>query len=81
MNAKAPEPEPLQAFYLPPDEVDQATDTAHKLRGLVDCMRVASLSSDDLTSTDSIAGACWLARDLIDELERISTLRQPATGA
>ena len=77
MNAKT-----TTAFCLPIDEVDKATDTAHKLRGLVDCIRSASLS-DDLPPTDAIASACWLARDLIDELEKIATQRQPqsATGA
>jgi len=61
--------------YLPLSEVDRATDATHKLRGLVDCIRSASLSADP-PPDDAIASACWLARDLVDELEAIATMRQ-----
>jgi hypothetical protein len=67
-------------WYLPFDDVTRANDVAYKLRSLVECIRSASLS-DDEPPEDAIAGACWLARDLVDELEAIATMRQPLSHA
>ena len=68
------------AWYLPFDDVNRATEVAHKLRSVVECIRATSLS-DEATKPDAIAGASWLACDLIDELEAIATMRQPKQTA
>jgi len=72
--------QPSTTWYLPFEEVNRANDTAHKLRSVVECIRSASLSRDE-PSEGAIAGACWLACDLIDKLEAIATIRQPQKAA
>lgn len=62
-------------WFLPFEEVNRANDVAHKLRSVVECIRSASLSNDE-PQEGAIAGACWLALDLINELETIATMRQ-----
>lgn len=68
------------AWYLPFDDINRANDVAHKLRSVVECIRSASLSRDNLKD-DAIAGACWTATDLVDELEAIATMHRPAAAA
>lgn len=70
----------LTTWYLPFEGVNRANDVAHKLRSVLECIRSASLSRDE-PSEGAIAGACWLACDLIDELEAIATMRQPQKAA
>ena len=67
-------------WYLPFDDINHAGEVAHKLRSVVECIRSASLSPDNLKD-DAIAGACWTAIDLVDELEAIATMRRPAAAA
>jgi len=68
------------SWYLPFEEVNRANDVAHKLRSVLECIRSASLSRDE-PNEGAIAGACWLACDLIDELEAIATMHQPQKAA
>lgn len=59
-----------QPFCLPYDDVNRGHALCQQLRGLVECVRSASLSHDE-PPEDAIAATCWLAADLIEAIEKI----------
>lgn len=53
-------------------EVDRIHDCANKAKGIVTLLRYAAPELGDCPD-DAIAGACWAAEGLIEEMERIAT--------
>lgn len=81
MNAtKTTTTEPRQPFYLPHEQVDRADELCFRIRGILGCIRSASLSNGLLADED-IAGACMAVDGMVQELENVVSLRQPKKQA
>lgn len=53
-------------------DVDRIHDCANKAKSIVTLLRYAAPELGDCPD-DAIAGACWAAEGLIEEMERIAT--------
>lgn len=57
------------------EDVDRINDCANKAKSIITVLRYAAPELSECPD-DAIAGACWAAEGLIEEMERIATHRE-----
>lgn len=67
-------------FYLPSEQADQGETLCIQARALTDCIS-ATAHSNAPVPDGTLSNACWLLRDLLDQIGGIIELRQPAIEA
>ena len=63
-------------LYLPMESVDRIGELAHKSKGIVRLIGLATSDHTDGATAAEMDGACWAVRDMIEEMKQIATARR-----
>lgn len=68
-------------FALGLDTVNRIDELAYKATGIVRCIGLLGEHMDDVMPSDAVAGACWAAQSLIEEMQELAKARTGGQSA